>query len=84
MGSGINYLQEEVTAYEYSLVQAEGLYDNLTNTHNIQRELDEMGFSDSSSNIVTVNVADKANITNLQGETNWFDAICNFLSRLFG
>ena len=85
ISTNINYLQEEVTSYEYDLVQAEGLYSRLTNTNNIQNELSEMGFeSIASSNIVAVNVPDKVEVIELQGETNWFDGFCNFVSRIFG
>lgn len=85
MSTNINYLQEEVTASEYELVQAEGLYDRLTNPDNIQEELIEMGYSDvTSSNIVAVSVPEKTDVIALEGQTNWFDAICNFLSQIFG
>lgn len=83
--SNISYLQEEVTAYEYNLVQAEGLYDRLTNLDNIQNELVEMGYENvASSNIVAVSVPEKTPVVELQGQTNWFDAFCNFLSQIFG
>jgi len=85
ISTNINYLQEEVASCEYDLVQAEGLYENLTNTNNIQNELTEMGFeSIPSSNVVAVSVPDKVEVIELQGETNWFDAFCNFVSRIFG
>ena len=85
MSTNINYLQEEVTSYEYDLVQTQGLYEKLTDTNNIQYELSEMGFEDiASSNIVAVSVPDKVEVIELQGETNWFDGFCNFVSRIFG
>ncbi|MGN0961848.1 MAG: hypothetical protein ACI4PF_06610 [Christensenellales bacterium] len=85
MGSSIGYLQEEVISCEESLVQSEGLYERLTDPNNIQKELTEMGYEDiASSNIVAVSVPESAEVIELQGETNWFDAFCNFLSRIFG
>ena len=85
MSTNINYLQEEVASCEYDLVQAQGLYEKLTNTNNIQNELTEMGFeSIASSNIVAVSVPEKVEVVDLQGETNWFDAFCNFVSQIFG
>ena len=85
ISNNINYLQEEVASYEYDLVQAEGLYQNLTNTNNIQNELADMGFeSIASSNIVAVNVPEKVEVIELHGETNWFDGFCNFVSQIFG
>ena len=85
MGTSINCLQEEVIQYEYDYVQSESLYNNLTNVDGIQSELSSMGYSDiASSNIVAVSVPDKTEIVELQGETNWFDGLCNFLSQIFG
>ena len=85
MGSSIGYLQEEVISYEETLVQSEGLYEQLTNVDNIQEELVQMGYADiASSNIVAVTVPEKAEVVELQGQTNWFDAFCNFLSQIFG
>ena len=85
MSNNINYLQEEVVSYEYDLMQSQGLYEKLTDTNNIQYELSEMGFENiASSNIVAVNVPDKVEVIELQGETNWFDGFCNFVSRIFG
>lgn len=85
MSTSINYLQEEVVSAEYNLAESKGLYENLTNTENIQNELADMGYTDmSSSNIVAVSVPDKVEVASLQGQTNWFDAFCNFLSRIFG
>ena len=85
MTNNISYLQEEVASAEYDLTQAQGLYDNLTSTENIQKELAEMGYSEmTSSNVVAVSVPESVEVHELQGQTNWFDAICNFLSRIFG
>lgn len=85
MTSNINYLQEEVVSAEYDLTKAQGLYENLTSTDNIKNELTDMGYSEMpSSNIVAVNVPESVEVKDLQGQTNWFDAVCNFLSRIFG
>ncbi len=85
MNGGINYLQEEVISYESELFEAEGLYNRLTSTDNIQGELAQMGYEEmTSSNIVAVSIPEKVEVTSLQAPTNWFDAFCNFLSRIFG
>ena len=85
MTNNINYLQEEVVSAEYDLTKAQGLYDNLTSTDNIKNELTDMEYSEiPSSNIVAVNVPESVEVKDLQGQTNWFDAVCNFLSRIFG
>lgn len=85
MGSSISYLQEEVVTYESDLAQAEIIYKNLTNTENIQDELTQMGYEEiASSNIVAISVPEKTEVVELQSDTNWFDAICNFISQIFG
>ncbi|MCI5497600.1 MAG: hypothetical protein MR412_03320 [Firmicutes bacterium] len=85
MSNNISYLQEEVATAEYDLTVSEGLYERLTSTENIKKELSDMGYSQMpSSNTVAVSVPDKVEVTELQGQTNWFDTICNFFSRIFG
>ncbi len=85
MSSNIQYLQEEVIQYEYELANSQTIYDDLTSVENIQTELTDMGYSDiASSNIVAISVPEKTGVVELQAETNWFDAFCNFLSQIFG
>lgn len=85
INSNIGYLQEEVIACEESLVTAKGYYEELTNLDNIQAELGEGYITDfASSNIEAVTVPEKVAVVELQGQTNWFDAFCNFLSQIFG
>lgn len=85
MGTSINYLKEEVVAYQADLAQSEALYNNLTNTENIEMELADMGYSEiASSNIVAINVPEKTIVTDMEADTNWFDAVCNFISQIFG
>ena len=85
MGSSISYLQEEVVTYENNLAQVESIYNNLTNTDNIQDELAQMGYEEiASSNIVAINVPEKVEVAELTADTNWFDAVCNFISQIFG
>ena len=61
------------------------MYRQLTDPSNIKNELAQMGYADvASSNIVAVSVGEKAEVIELQGETNWFDGVCNFISQIFG
>lgn len=85
VGTSIEYLQEEVINYEYDLSNARATYESLTSVEDIQSELTDMGYSEvTSSNIVAISVPEKTEVIELQAETNWFDAFCNFLSRIFG
>lgn len=85
INSSITYLQEEVTSYEYEYTQAVDTYNKLTSMEGIQQELAQNGYKDmASSNIVAVSVPEKTEVIELQGETNWFDQVCNFLGQIFG
>ena len=85
MSSNIQLLQEEVIQYEYELANSQTIYEDLTSVENIQTELTDMGYCDiASSNIVAISVPEKTEVVELQAETNWFDAFCNFLSQIFG
>ena len=94
MSDSISYLQGEVVSYQQELVQSEGVYKQNSDLSNIGNSLegyvpmekvDESTSSEDLGNkIVTVSVPESAEVIELQGETNWFDSICNFLSRVFG
>ena len=94
MSDSISYLQGEVVSYQQELVQSEGVYKENSDLSNIGNSLagyvpmekvDESTSSEDLGNkIVTVSVPESAEVIELQGETNWFDSICNFLSRVFG
>ena len=94
MSDSISYLQGEVVSYQQELIQSEGVYQENSDLSNIGNSLagyvpmekfDETTSSEDLGNkIVTVSVPESAEVIELQGETNWFDSICNFLSRVFG
>lgn len=84
MTGGIDYLQEEVTQYEYTLAEAQAIYNGLTSEDNIQAELKDMGYASSNVNVEAIEVANSVEVQDLQADTNWFDAICNFISQIFG
>lgn len=85
VGTSISYLQEEVVSYQADLLQAENTYNKLTSTDNIQEELTSMGYEEiASSNIVAIAVPDSVEVEGMQADTNWFDAVCNFISQIFG
>lgn len=83
MSSSIGYLQEEVVSCEETLVRSEGLYNQLTDPSDIKGELESLGYTEITS-VSTLTVPESAEVIELRGETNWFDAFCNFLSRIFG
>ena len=91
MDNSIRYLQEEVISYEQDLTTAEIKYNGLTDPTTAQNWLanndySAMEYSDvpSPGCITAVSVGDVTEVIELQGETNWFDSVCNFISQIFG
>lgn len=96
LNGNIQYLQEEVISCEQRLIESEGIYNSLititdkdmdtikNELHYVEPNIDSETGESTSFVIETVTVSDKAEVIELQGETNWFDAFCNFLSRVFG
>lgn len=81
----ISYLQDEVITYEYDLSKAKALNEELTSIEGIQSELMSNGYNAvTCSNIVAVSLPEKTEVIELAAQTNWFDAVCNFLSQIFG
>jgi hypothetical protein len=85
-----NIINSQTNDYSqaYATIQAIAVLetnDCLVDSNNIQSELLDMGYGEvASSNIMTITVPEKTEVVELQAETNWFDAVCNFLSQIFG
>ena len=59
--------------------------NNLNDTSNIMSELGSNGYFEvSDSDLVYVEVSNAAPVADPTGSTNWFDAVCNFVSSIFG
>lgn len=83
MTGDINYLQQEVASSRYELVEAERAYNSNLDSNAIQKELKDKQFGVVDS-VESIDVPEKTVVIELESSTNWFDAICNFLSRVFG
>ena len=60
-------------------------WSTATNNAGIQTELTANGYTlTSSENVVTIEPGAISQVEDLSGSTNWFDAICNFISSIFG
>ena len=81
--TSIQCLQQDVMQSEYNLQKAKDAYNTLVDNTNVQNELTEMGYSEARD-MIYMDIADKAEVTKLVGETNWFDNFCKFLSSVFG
>ena len=84
MATSIDILQDDLTYQNYQVMDKANKLDNLTDEAVIRQQLESMGYADvSSENVVTI-ASNANNYTPLQGETNWFDALCEFIGSIFG
>ena len=58
---------------------------SLNDTTGISSELESNGYTTiDDDKIIYVELNNTNTVTRLQGSTNWFDAVCNFISSIFG
>jgi len=82
LNSGIQLLQNNVVAEQNSYNQIVE-YSN-GNAVKIKENLEAQGYSVvNESDIVTIELGETKAVYELKGETNWFDALCDFVSNLF-
>ncbi len=85
MQNGIEMLQGEVYQQELRWDDVYKQYRNLTREESIIEELQSSGYVPANeNNMFYVNLSNPNSVVELKGETNWFDALCNFISNLFG
>ena len=82
LGNGIQILQNNVMAEQNSYNQIVEMTEQ--NESKIREKLEAQGFSPITDDaIITIELGETSQVYELKGETNWFDAFCNFISRLF-
>ena len=85
MNGGIKLLQDEVSYQEYQVSSKVNKLDDLTNPATIEQELVKNGYVEvGADNIVYMEIPSSSSAATLQGESNWFDSFCNFISSVFG
>jgi hypothetical protein len=84
MSSSIDILQGDLTYQEYQVMDKARQVEALTDDAVIRQQLESMGYAEVSSESV-ITITNNANsYVPLQGETNWFDALCEFVGSIFG
>lgn len=85
MNGGIKLLQDEVSYQEYQVSTKVNKLDDLTNSVALEQELVQNGYVEmGADNIVYMEIPSSSSVSALEGESNWFDAFCNFISSVFG
>ena len=88
----INAVSSSISLLEGNIATESTIYNALQNdvdimndTSGIMSELGSKGYFEvSDSELVYVEVANSGTVAEMQGSTNWFDSICNFVSSIFG
>ena len=88
----INAISSSIQMLESNIATETTIYnalqndvDNLNDTSNIMSELGSNGYFEvSDSDLIYVEVSNTAPVADPTGSTNWFDAVCNFVSSIFG
>ena len=85
LNGSIQLLEADIAAAQSQLSVTMDTYSSLTNEATIRQELANLGFSDISESDIMVlsDVANKVEVPELTGETNWFDGLCNMISYVF-
>ena len=82
--NSIDILQDDLTYQEYQVSERARKVNDLTDDATLKPLLTEMGYAEVSSNSVVVINSAGNDYVPLEGETNWFDSICEFISSIFG
>ena len=85
LNGSIQLLEADIAAAQSQLSVTMDTYESLTNEATIRQELANLGFSDISETDIMIlsNVENKVAVPTLEGETNWFDGLCNMISYVF-
>jgi len=84
VNNSINILQDDITYQEYQLADKNRQLDNLTDDAVLKDYLTDLGYGEvSSENVVAMNSL-SSGYAPIEGESNWFDAFCEFISSIFG
>lgn len=84
MQNSIDILQDDLTYQEYQVSEKARKVSELTDDAILKQKLTDMGYAEVSSNDVVVINSGVSNYVALEGETNWFDALCEFVASVFG
>jgi cell division protein FtsL len=85
LNNSITSIQDEIVTVERAIKDIGNMTESYKDEGRILDVANDLSFSEVPvENVVTVNLYEKQNVIEYQGQTNWFDAICKFLNNLFG
>ena len=83
LNDSIHVLQDEVAYQEYQVIQKADSLDGLMDENVIKVELGDEWTSSSMENATVLNNVARVSSKAIEGETNWFDKFCDFISSIF-
>ena len=84
--SGSIQLLESNIATETSIYNSlQNDVDSLNDLSGITAELGNLGYYEmTNDDMIQVDISNETPVVALEGSTNWFDSVCNFISSIFG
>jgi len=82
VSADIQSLSSSITQEEITISDIKRVYDTLNNADNLTERAYHADMS-PVENSVLINLLPVASNTDIQIKTNWFDAVCNYISGLF-
>jgi hypothetical protein len=84
MSNSIDILQDDLTYQEYQVADKARKVNDLTDDYVLLQQLTQMDYEPVvKSSVITIN-SSVNDYAPLQGESNWFDAFCEFVGSIFG
>lgn len=83
MSSDISALNQNISEENYNITDVKKVYDVLNKADNLTDRATDSGM-EPSSDVKYVTMLSVLNGNAPTAKTNWFDALCNFLSKTFG
>ncbi len=85
MSSNIQLLENNIATETSIFNSLQNEVDNMNDMSGIDAELNNMGYYEmSADDMIQVDISAETPVVELEGSTNWFDSICNFISSVFG
>lgn len=85
INTNIQNLNSSITTEQANIERVIKDIGNMTDEDNVLDMATDLSFSEVPvQNIVQVTLYEKQTPVSYEGQTNWFDAVCKFLSNLFG
>ena len=85
VSSSIQILENNIATETTIFNSLQNDVDGMNDLSNINAELDNLGYYEmNSDDMIQVDISNATPVVTVEGSTNWFDSVCNFISSIFG